>query len=127
MARRKTSSKKDPRREKRIHEEIIVDAYDPSEQAMGWYVYLDEKIQFPFLAHCIKERATSPLKKGDEVEVIGMAPEEECEHEMFVEMPWEKRGLAVPRSQLEPIQRTDKTTREAVADWHYWVEQGYLL
>ena len=38
--------------------------------------------------------STSPLKVGEEVEVIGMAPVEECEHDMFVEMDWEDEGLA---------------------------------
>ncbi len=94
---------------------------------MGWYGYLENTLRFPFLAHCIKERAISPLRKGDEVEVVGMAPEEECGHEMFVIIPWEKRTLAVPLSQVEPIAKTDKSTREAVADWHYWVDQGYML
>ena len=34
-------------RENRISEEIIVDAYGPEEQAMGWYYYLEDKIHFP--------------------------------------------------------------------------------
>jgi hypothetical protein len=29
-------SKRDPVHDERIHEEIIVDAYGPEEQAMGW-------------------------------------------------------------------------------------------
>jgi len=29
--------KKDPIREERIHNEAIVDAYGPEEQALGWY------------------------------------------------------------------------------------------
>ena len=37
-------------RESRIHEEIIVDAYGPEEQAMSWYYYLEDKLQFPFHA-----------------------------------------------------------------------------
>jgi len=39
-------------------------------------------------------------------------------------VPWEKRTLAVPLAQLEPIQ-ADQATKQAVGDWHYWVEQGY--
>ena len=39
-------------REYRIAMEAIVDAYGPEEQAMGWYYYLDDKIQFPFEACC---------------------------------------------------------------------------
>jgi hypothetical protein len=56
-----------------------------------------------------------------------MAPEDECLHEMFVIVQWEERDLAVPLSQLKPTSMVDKGTREAVEDWHYWIEQGYRL
>ena len=39
-------------REERIHDQVIVDAYGPEEQALGWYYYLESKIQFPFSARC---------------------------------------------------------------------------
>lgn len=111
-------------REERIVMEIVVDAYGPEEQALGWYYYLDDKLTFPFIAHCRAERAISPLQEGDEVEVIAMAPESECEHEMFVMIRWEKAGLGVPLSQLA-VTHADEQTMQAVADWHYWVERGY--
>jgi hypothetical protein len=44
---------------------------------------------------------------------------------MFVTIRWERGGLAVPLSQLTPINSTVKQTKEAVADWHYWVQMGY--
>ncbi len=115
---------KDEEREERIMMEIIVDAYGGEEQAMGWYSYLEDTLQFPFLARCVAERATSPLRTGDEVEVVGMAPEEESQHEMFVEIRWDRRTLAVPLSQLEGI-AVDAQTQQALEDWHYWVRQGY--
>jgi Calcium binding len=115
---------KDEEREERIRMEIIVDAHDSEEQAMGWYYYLDENLQFPFLARCVAERATSPLRPGDEVEVVGLPPEAECQHEMFVQMRWERRTLAVPLSQLEGL-AVDAQTQQAIEDWHYWVAQGY--
>ena len=116
---------RDEEREERISMEIVVDAHGEEEQAMGWYNYLENKLKFPFLSRCINERATSPLRVGDEVEVVGMAPEDECEREMFVEMPWEhKRTLAVPLSQLKVVHGDDET-QQAVDDWHYWVEMGY--
>ena len=111
-------------REQRISMEVVVDAYDEQEQAMGWYYYLADKLAFPFLAQCIAKRTISPLKIGDEVEVIGMAPEEECEHDMFVMIRWEREGLAVPLSQLTVLHADDET-QEAVEDWHYWVGKGY--
>jgi hypothetical protein len=49
------------------------------------------------------------LKVGDEVEMIGMAPVEECEHDMFIEMDWDDAGLGVPLSHLEPIDADDET------------------
>lgn len=121
----KGKPKRDEAREHRISMEIVVDCYDEGEQAMGWYNYLEENLHFPFLTRCIQERAISPLRVGDEVQVVGMAPEDECRREMFVEMPWEhKRTLAVPLAQLEVID-ADEETRQAVEDWHYWVEMGY--
>ena len=118
--------RKDKEREHRIMMEIVVDAYDPEEQAMGWYYYLEDTLSFPFLTKCVAKRAISPLKVGDEVEVFAMAPENECDHEMFVMMPWEKDGLAVPLMQLEVFHGENKT-KEAVLDWHYWVKQGYTF
>ncbi len=105
--------------------EIIVDANGPEEQAMGWYYYLEDKIHFPYTAICSEKRAISPLLVKDEVDVIGMAPEEDCGREMFVTIRWERDGLAVPFSQLTPISATDVQTIEAVEDWHYWVNMGY--
>jgi hypothetical protein len=120
-------AKKNSERENRITQEIIVDAYGPEEQAMGWYYYLKDKLQFPFTAKCIAERPISPLRKGDEVEIVRMAPEDECQHEMFVETRWERGTLAIPLSQLKPIAEADEDTTEAVEDWHYWIDQGYML
>jgi hypothetical protein len=121
----KTKAKQNKDREERITMEIIVDAYGPEELAMDWYSYLEEKLQFPFTAVCNAKRAISPLHIQDEVDVIGMAPEEECEKEMFVNIRWERDGLAVPLSQLTPINAAAKQTKEAVEDWHFWVEMGY--
>jgi hypothetical protein len=116
--------RREPDREARIENEIVVDAHDVSERAMGWYYYLEEQLQFPFTARCIKARPISPLRVGDEVDVTGMAPEEECEREVFVMIRWETHGLAVPLSQLRGV-ATDDPTRQGIEDWHYWVNQGY--
>lgn len=111
-------------REERIIMEIVVDAYGPEERAMGWYYYLEDTLTFPFIDRCRSRRPISPLHEGDEVEVIAMAPEEECEHEMFVMIRWERDGLGVPLSQLAVV-HADENTRQAVDDWHYWVERHY--
>lgn len=115
---------RDEEREERITMEIVVDAYRPEEQAMGWYYYLQDTMQFPFTAVCVSKRRISPLKEGATVEVVGMAPEDECDREMFVEIEWEGDTLAVPLIQIEATE-ADEGTQQAVADWHYWVNQGY--
>ncbi len=107
--------------------EIVVDAYNDDERAMGWYYYLDGALNFPFSARCRAKRAISPLLVGDEVDVIGMAPEEECQHEIFVMIHGDRReGLGVPLAQLEALHSTDEGTRQAVEDWLYWVDQQGL-
>ncbi len=111
-------------RERRIEMEVVVDAYNSEERAMGWYYYLEERLKFPFKARCKSKREVSPLRLGEEVEVLGMAPEAECGSEMFVRVRWSDRRLAVPLSQLEPL-AADAKTKDAVADWHYWVGRGY--
>ncbi len=116
---------RDETREERIDMEIVVDAYEAEERAMGWYYYLDDTLAFPFLARCTAKRAISPLHVDDEVEILDLASAEECEREIFVMMRWEQDGLGVPLSQLTVIHADDEETREAVADWLYWVGRGY--
>jgi len=111
-------------RERRIEMEAVVDAYNSEERAMGWYYYLEERLKCPFKARCKSKREISPLRVGEDVDVLGMAPEEECDAEMFVRVRWCGRRLAVPLSQLKPL-GVAATTREAVEDWHYWVARGY--
>ena len=115
---------RDEIREQRIAMEAVVDAYNSEERAMGWFYYLEERLKFPFKARCKCKREISPLRLGEDVDVMGMAREEECESEMFVRVRWCGRRLAVPLSQLEP-RDVDATTREAVGDWHYWTARGY--
>lgn len=114
----------DRARERRIAEEIVVDAYTSEERAIGWHCHLDDKLRFPFKAKCIAVREVSPLRKGEEVEVLGMAPEDDCMREMFVLARLAGRKLGVPLAQMEPI-GADAATREAVADWRYWRAMGY--
>jgi Calcium binding len=111
-------------REERIHNEAIVDAYGPEEQALGWYYYLENKIRFPFSARCIASKVVSPLRKGETVGVRGLAPEDSCVHDMLVLIRWHGRNVAVPLSQLAAIDG-DESTLEAIGDWHYWIVQGY--
>jgi len=105
-------------REKRIIDEIVVDAYTSDERAMGWYYYLEDKLKFPFKARCTFLRPVSPLQKGEEVEVLGMASEDDRMREMFVLIRYAGRKPGVPLVQLDPV-KSDKATREAIEDSRY--------
>lgn len=118
------ANQRDEERETRITNEIIVDAYNEEEQALGWYYYLEERLHIPFRAKCIEERTISPLRKDEIVTVKSIASEDDCKSEIFVLIDWQGRTLGIPLDQLVGID-VDKETAEAIADWHYWVEQGH--
>lgn len=87
-------------------------------QAMGWYYYLEDNLQFPFKA----------VWGNEEVEVLEMSPEEDCEQEMFVEVCYNENEtediFSAPLSDLNPL-NVDEKTNEAIEDWKYWVDRGY--
>jgi hypothetical protein len=116
---------KDEEREKRIDYEIVVDCYDEEERVAGWHCHLEDTLAFPFEAECIEVRKVSPLKKGEKVNVIGMADQDDCEGGMLVLVELFDRTFGVPLEQLQPIDGVGADTLEAVLDWHYWVAQGY--
>ena len=116
----------DPEIEDRIVMEIVVDAYDSIEQAMGWHATLGDRLSFPFAAPRVAERSVSPLREREAVEVVGMADADDCGCETFVEVEWQGRRFGVPLAQLEP-EGADEETEQAVGDWHYWVGRGYRL
>lgn len=113
---------RDEEREERIKTRIIVDAYTREEQAVGWYAYLDDNLEFPFEARCIEEREVSPLDEGETVRVVGIPSTEPSLRQQFVTVEWQEHVLGVPLSQLQPVDASNDT-EEAIADWHYWLER----
>lgn len=120
----KVKPQRNRRREERIEQEIVVDAYSSDERAMGWYYYLEGKLRFPFTATCIKRRATSPFKIGESLSITGLAPEDDCMSEIIVLTEWHGRSLGVPLAQLRP-RKVDAATKQGIEDWHYWSAMGY--
>lgn len=113
--------------ENRIEMEIVVDAYNESERAIGWYYYLQDNLNVPFKAKCILLASTSPLKIGEIIEVIAMDSEENCKCDIFVKIKWKnKETLCVALKQLKGINVVD-TTEQALNDWTYWISQGYCF
>ena len=115
---------KDEIREERIMMEAVVDCYDEYEQAMGWYYYLEDRIDFPFKAKWINRHKP----EGRNVTVLEMSPEDDCSHDMFVEVLYQEGELedifSARLSEIQPL-NIDSGTEEAIDDWHYWVKRGY--
>jgi hypothetical protein len=123
-------SVEDADREERILMEVVVDAYGSQERAMGWYYYLADRIIFPFYAECVTADKRSPIELGKQVAVLQMSGEDYCEHEIYVDISWNDRLLAIPLAQIKPLhdeegEDIDDDTLEAVEDWHYWKNRGY--
>lgn len=108
--------------DERINMEVIVDAYTKNEQAMGWHVYLQETMDFPFEARCIDQQEVSPLENGETVRVVGKPSSEPSLRQQFVTIVWKNREFGAPLSQLEPIDASS-ATEQAVEDWHYWLNR----
>lgn len=94
----------------------------PEEEVKSWYAYLQENLQFPFTA--INQIQSPPLQAHTHVEVLRMIPKEQCTHDMLVEAVWNDQRFAIPLGQLAASD-ADGGTQQAIADWHYWVKQGY--
>jgi hypothetical protein len=90
----------DPLPEDRIHNEAVVDA-GPEEQALSWYYCMDNRIHFPFQAKCLAPKVVSSPRKGENVQVLRVAPDDACEHDMIVLLRWQGRKMAAA-AQLHP-------------------------
>ncbi|MBH8561693.1 calcium-binding protein [Nostoc sp. CENA67] len=123
------SVERDENRENRIETEIIVDTdNDKEERAMGWYYYLDDTLNVPFMAKLKKKSRKTGTVEEKEVEVLGMAPDDDCLKDMYVDVVYpggkDEDIFTAKLSEIEPIDADDETN-EAIADWHYWLARGY--
>jgi len=122
----------DPAREHRIDHEIVVDAYDESEVAMGWYAYLENHLSFPFEADYLPnsgvERARVTITELEEYEEFEGDDEDEYEGdyegearelEFSVTMRWDGDEFSAALEHIFPVDAGPKTL-EAILDWHYW-------
>ena len=66
----------DEEREDRIIYEVIVDAYDEYEQAMGWYLYMAEGLEFPIKAK-VKLRLRGGKTEEKAVQIVEVDPKSE--------------------------------------------------
>ena len=104
--------------EHRIDYEIIVDCYEDHEVQMGWYYYMEDKLNFPFTAtvEIEKRNGQKELKK---VEVLKSTCKEEFGEDMMVGVAFDEFVHSVPLLSLKNIEADEETLR-ALGDWVYW-------
>lgn len=114
-------------REKRIADDVTVDAYGSEEVLSGWICYLEDNLAFPFEAECIEERKISPLLKGEKITALELLSDDmNMDSEFFVLIEWSGRKMGVPLTQLKPL-KVFKETKQAIEDWQYWKARGYMF
>ncbi|MEI6370892.1 MAG: calcium-binding protein [Nostocales cyanobacterium ELA608] len=115
-------------RETRINTEILADAEDKEERAMGWYYYLDDCLNVPFMGKWKKKNRKTGAIEEKPVEVLGMSGEDDCLKDMYVDVAYlTGKEDDIHSAKLSEIEATDadEETQEALADWQYWLSRGY--
>lgn len=111
--------------EKIIWNEIIVDCNDDYDRNMSWYNYLEDEIEFPFIAYIpvkmIENLGGQVFKK---IKVIGLSTTEDSNFEtnfkMKVEAEFDRYIMEFPLSQLKDV-RAEDSVIEVIELWKYWV------
>lgn len=105
---------------------FLADAPPGSPEAQeAWVAFLERTLRFPFTGQCRFEWEVNHLTQGDIVSVTGLARNEPRVGHVFVRVMNGQRSIPIPLFQLAPF-LADPETKQAVEDWHYWVERGYL-
>jgi hypothetical protein len=115
---------RDEAREQRIGQ-LLSDATAEYERIAAWFDYLEQQLRFPFVARCISLAAHSPLRVGEQVEVVDLTDVDDWDDQVRVSLGGKRAGVDVPLAQLNSSDACDAATRQSVADWHYWVQRGY--
>ncbi len=115
----------DKERKHRIHYEIIVDAYNEYEQAMGWYIHMNDNLEFPMQAK-VKLRLRGGKTEEKTVKIVEIDPKSEGSLTLRLGIT-EGKSDRVQYISLEDIVSI-QTTEENLAflnDWLYW--HGHTL
>ena len=99
------------------------------EVAERWYAFRrycgqkgDSRRNFPFKPNAVLPNWFLHSEKEERSKFF----ENACSDDMLVLIRWHKRKMAVPLSQLTAIDG-NQLTKEAIADWHYWISHGHLF
>ncbi len=102
-----------------IEDEITVDCYDEVEANMGWYYFMSDSLEFPFMAKAKIKKRNGTIEEHT-VEVVSDATDAERfgGEEYFVHMDYEGILMKVEVRDLQPIDASEHTLR-ALAVWRY--------
>jgi Calcium binding len=119
----KPSDEKDKKREARIYEEIVVDAYDDEEILSSWYHYLADTLEFPFEVYV---RVDNPENSIMNIlaTVQAMADIRFCSvRNMWLQAHVKHSSwyFNVPMSEIVEA-KAGKQTIQALSDWKYWIK-----
>ncbi|MEM8524990.1 MAG: calcium-binding protein [Bacteroidota bacterium] len=116
--------KHDPTRESRIHEEIVVDAYDDGEINMSWYYYFNDHMEFPFeaIVNLLKRNGT---KEQVKVEILNVQSEVEAPILLGVaERGYNRLQMIVPSVIVRVVDAEEQ--QEMLNDWLYYHNKSLL-
>ena len=105
-------------RKNRIHNEIIVDAYDDGEVNMSWFYYFNDYLTFPISAVAKLKRRNGKYENA-EIQIVEIASD--TEQELMFGFVLTMKGYVFPIS-LKDIVRveTSEENLEMLNDWLYW-------
>lgn len=109
--------------------EIVVDAKDDDDVAMGWFYYMQDELEFPFEAE-MEAKNRRGEKSVIEIDVLGLSSDNENNNspEVILEVS-EKGSERVMNVGISKLQNAkgDESTQNAVAVWKYWQAGKYRV
>lgn len=110
--------------EEKIWNEILIDCKDDIEQNMSWFYYVQDELEFPFIAYvALKELTGREVLKR--VNVVRMSSDDsnfEKNFNLTVEVEFDDCILEFPLSKLERIKASESTVN-VIEIWNYWIRK----
>jgi len=102
--------------------EIVVDAKDDEDVAMGWFYYMQDELEFPFEAE-MESKNRRGEKSVIQIDVLGLSSSNENNNSPEVILEVSEKGservIDVGISKLQNV-KGDESTENAVAIWKHW-------
>ena len=110
--------------EEKIRSEIIADCNDDYDMKMAWFYYLQDDMEFPFIAS-VKLKNVKKKELLKEINVIGLSMGDsdiEKVFDMKVEAEFEGYIIEFPIAKLQEAKASESTI-EIIEIWKYWVKE----